>query len=399
MVLHCLTLPLLVIAAAACLYYLGLALAALLFRPGRRPASGPPVHSFAIVIPAHNEDAVLENTLRSCADLDYPADQCQVFVIADNCTDRTADIARAAGTICLERYDSELRGKGHALGWALPTVLDHGLDAVLILDADCQIDAQALRSFDRRLSDGEHVLQARVLSADADASATGYAVAVASVLENDLFCRPKDRLGLAVFLRGTGMVFTREVLLQHSWESHSVVEDVQYTLRLLQSGLTVRFVPEVCISAESPTDMDQLRTQRRRWTAGTFRFGKRQALWLVLEGLRRGNLRLADAGWALLVQIKALVLLELLATLLLAAAGCMAEPGPLSDLLLFLGGGIVLLYGVLVGLGVAALGITRSRLALLLRFPLVVVRMVGIFLGGVVGPDAWVAARRAVAQR
>src|SRR5262249_54050893 len=153
-------------------------------------------------------------------------------------------------------------------------VLEHRPDAILVLDADCRIDRHALREFDRLLSAGESVLQAAVRSDGADASAISYAVTVGSMLENDLFYRPKDRLGLSLFLRGTGMVLARAVLEEQPWQTRSVVEDAEYTLRLLRAGKSVRFVDNVSIRTDPPVDLEQLRVQRRRWAAGTFRFGK-----------------------------------------------------------------------------------------------------------------------------
>jgi cellulose synthase/poly-beta-1,6-N-acetylglucosamine synthase-like glycosyltransferase len=393
-VLHLLTLLLFLPAAGACLYYVGLALVGLCVRSRRLPTGCPSLHSFAIVIPAHNEESIIAETLRCCAALDYPTDKFQVFVIADNCADRTAALAVGMGASCLERHDPERHGKGHALEWALPQVLAHGLDAVLVLDADCRLEREALRLFDWYLSDGSPVLQAAVVAAGPDASATSYAVAVGHVLENDLFYRPKDRLGLTVFLRGTGMVLARAVLEAHPWQAHSIVEDKEYTLRLLRAGLPVCFVADVRVSAAAPFDLAQLRVQRRRWTAGTFRFSKRRALRLMAEGVRCWRWPLVEAGWTLLVQVKALLMLELLATLLVGCVGRWLEPGWRSDVLLALSGALVLLYGLYAGLGVAVLGLTRRRLDLLLRLPLVIVHLVGIFVSGVRSKDVWVPALR-----
>jgi cellulose synthase/poly-beta-1,6-N-acetylglucosamine synthase-like glycosyltransferase len=393
-VLHLITLLFLVPAASACLYYIVLALIGVMSRARSAVRTDTAVHTFAIVIPAHNEEAALGSTLASCAGLDYPCERVQTFVIADNCTDDTAGVAARAGAIVLERHDSLLHGKGHALEWGLPQVLQQQPDAVLVLDADCRIDRDALRVFDHHLSSGESVLQAAVRSGGADTSAISYAVSVGSVLENDLFYRPKDRLGLAVFLRGTGMVLARSVLEEQPWRAHSVVEDVEYTLWLLRTGRTVRFVDGVSIHTDAPVDLGQLNAQRRRWTAGTFRFGKRRALKLMIEGILQRRWRLFDAGVTLLVQIKPLVLLHLFLGLCWAALAAWADPGLFSNGLLTLGGAIVLLYACWAGLGVYAVGITRQRLMLLCRLPLVIAGMVGIFIGGMLYRDSWMPARR-----
>ena len=220
-------------AALVCLYYVFLALFALISRKENVSIQGNPAHTFAIIIPAHNEEQTISTALHSCAGLDYPKDKYKIFVIADNCSDKTAEIAREKGAVCLVRYNEEEKGKGFALEWGFKQILPEGHDALVVLDADCQLDGHALRAFDYYLKQGEKVLQANDVASNPDNNAMSYAVAVGNLIENRLFYAPKSRLGLAVFLRGTGMVFRREVLEQHPWQAHSIVEDAEYTLRLM----------------------------------------------------------------------------------------------------------------------------------------------------------------------
>jgi len=268
MVAHILCLILLLPALAACAYYLILAVVGLWAR-GRRAdsfATGSD-RSFVILIPAHNEEAILERVLRSCAELDYPRKRFQVVVIADNCSDGTAAIARAAGAVCLERADPEQPGKGHAIAHGLQHVLPQPWDAVVVVDADCTLERHALQAFTHRLNRGAKVLQARVAAANVDDSAISYAVAVGNVLENDLIYLPRSRLGAALTLRGTGMVFASEVLRTHPWQAFSVVEDREYSLRLLEAGIPVCWVQEVTVASIYPAGREQLQVQRSRWSA------------------------------------------------------------------------------------------------------------------------------------
>lgn len=103
-------------------YYWLLAICALMFKKKPIRYSESPLHTFAIVIPAHNEENGITNTLRSCNDLDYPREKYKIFVIADNCTDRTAGIAEENGAVCLQRHDDAKRGKGYALAWGFSTL-------------------------------------------------------------------------------------------------------------------------------------------------------------------------------------------------------------------------------------------------------------------------------------
>ena len=396
MVLQLLCLAFLIAAAGACLYYVLLAFCGICLRDGGDGQDAEAVHTFAVVIPAHDEEGTLRASLDSCAALDYPAEKFRVFVVADNCGDRTADVARAAGVACLERYDPTRRGKGFALEWAFAQVLPQGYDAVVVLDADCRLDRHALHAFNGRLSAGDRVLQASYVASNPDASVTSYAVAVGNVLENELFYAPKSRLGLAVFLRGTGMVLHREVLARHPWDARSVVEDTEYSLRLMRAGQPVRFLRSVLVCSAFPHRWAELRVQRTRW-AGNMRFGRRQALCLLAEGLARGQPLLIDAGWTLGVLSRPLVLLQLLAAVLLAGVGAWLVPGAVSSALLGAALALAALQATYFTLGVALLGLNRGRLALLARSPLVVLQLVGIAVAGTLrrGAGEWARTPRA----
>jgi len=385
MILQVLCLLLLVPAVLCCAYYLFLAAVRLLAGEPRRPPRWSATHRFAILIPAHNEESAVPATLRACADLDYPAAMYKVYVVADNCTDRTAKVAAAAGATVLKRRDDERRGKGYALAWALERILPDRPDAVVVLDADCRLDRHALRAFDERLCAGDAVLQASSVAANPEDSAVSYAVAVGNVLENDLFYAPKSRLGLSVLLRGTGMVFRRDVLERHPWQAHSITEDMEYTLELLRAGVGVRFLSDVRVVSDFPAHAEQLRVQRLRYAAGNLRFGKGKALRLMAEGILARRATLFDLGWTLLVLSRPLVLAEALAALLLSVLCVWLAPGTLSGTLLATAAAVLLLQGLYVGLGVVSLGVSLRRLWLLVGSGATFVRLLGITLQGMFG--------------
>lgn len=371
-------------AILVCLYYAVLALYALFVRKERILLDTEVKNTFAIVIPAHNEEENIATTLGSCAGLDYPKGKYKVFVVADNCSDRTAEIAKNNGATCLERYDEEKKGKGFALEWGFKQILAEGHDALVVLDADCQLDNHALRIFDHYLMKGEKVLQANDAASNPDSNAMSYAVAVGNVIENRLFYSPKSRLGLAVLLRGTGMVFRRDVLEQHRWQAHSIVEDVEYTLRLIRSGIIVSFINEVKVVSEFPGKKDQLQAQRMRW-ARNLGFSRTQALKLIWEGIVRGRGLLIDAGWTLLVLSRPLVLLELFIAVILGLFSVLFLRGPLSRGLFAAGLVLVLIQLFYFGMGVVLLGVNGRRIVLLLSSPATIGRLIVISLLGVFG--------------
>jgi cellulose synthase/poly-beta-1,6-N-acetylglucosamine synthase-like glycosyltransferase len=386
-VLQLVCLAFLVPAVLVCLYYAVLALYALVMRQGPSLPRSTAEHSFAILIPAHNEEAGILTALHACADLDYPKDRYQVFVIADNCTDQTAKRAIGTGATCLERSDAERRGKGAALEWAFERILPLGHDAFVILDADCRIDRHALRVFDQHLTSGADMLQANDVAANPDDSVASYALAVGNLIENRLFYAPKSRLGLAVFLRGTGVVLHRKILEQYPWQAASLTEDTEFTLRLLRDGHRVRFVSDVAVSSDFPSRWDELHVQRVRWATGNMRLSKLYALRLLWEGLCKRHASLFDAGCTLLVLSRPLVLLELALALLLSLCCVFLAPGPFSTGLFATALAVLGLQISYFALGVALLGINPARLGFLCRSPLVILRLLRIALGGILRLD------------
>ncbi|PLX41564.1 MAG: glycosyltransferase [Deltaproteobacteria bacterium] len=374
---------------AATFYYLFFSIVAYLL-PNRRiiPGELNPSTKFAIIIPAHDEEETISPVLASLTELDYPEALYSLYVIADNCSDDTARLARLGGAEVLERTDDEHRGKGYALSWAIPRVLNADVDAVLVLDADCTPSVGALRVADAAFHGGCHVLQLDNRAANPDDSPASFAVAVGNAIENDLFYAPKARLGLNAFLRGTGMVIHRDVLERHPWNAHSVAEDVEYSVGLISGGEAIRFTNEASVSSPFPVDLDQLRTQRERWAGGNIGLGKRMAFKLVFEGLKKRRPELLDAGATMLLLSRPLALLLALASIV---TGWMAALSGGNWFLFDAACIFTLLLLFYLSLGLITVGLSPRRFHLLLGTPAVVLSLVGVAIKGLVkgAPEHW----------
>lgn len=378
--------------AAILAHYWILALVSLFGRHDPPRAGNPARNRFLIVVPAHDEEHQLMRTLQACKRLDYPADCLSVLVIADNCTDQTASIARKQGVRVIERNSPELRGKGHALEYALNGIAHEDHDAVLIVDADCRLDPRSLQFFDSHLQAGGRVLQASYVAANPDDSPISYALAVGNYLENNVLYAPLARIGGSALLRGTGMVFHRHVLQRFPWRARSVVEDVEYALTLARAGIPVRFVADAAVYSDFPSDEEQLRVQRTRWSGGHFSLTWRRAIALICEGVYKRRPSLVGFGWTMLTVSRPLLVLVVLLGLLVQTSRLLLRP----DAIAVAGFACAwVLTALLVGyfaLGILGLGLTTRRLRLLLRAPLVVFRLMAISVRGVlgVGRDAWI---------
>jgi hypothetical protein len=261
----------------------------------RRSRQCPPAEGgqlrFLILIPAYDEAVGIGVTLASINAIDYPADRREIVVIADNCTDDTAEIARAAGAQVLERTDPTARGKGHAIAWALEYLLPRRptIDAVVILDADCTVTRNLLSALETPLLAGAAAVQADyVVSNPTESWAAGLRFAAFRLINT---VRPlgKDRLGLSCGLLGTGMAFSRAVLERHPWVAYSLIEDGEYHLQLVAAGERVAFVPEAVVSSPMPISLRAARNQQLRHEGGKWPLIRAWTPLLVRSGLAAGD--------------------------------------------------------------------------------------------------------------
>jgi len=364
-----------------------LALVALLHRAPRASEHPPTDHTFAVVIPAHNEAAGLPATLRTCNRLDYPPDRFAVYVVADNCSDDTATIARAGCAVCFERREPDRLGKGYALEHAIHRIDWNRHDVLLVLDADCLIDPPALRELNRELHAGARALQVNNTVSNPDTSALSLLLAVGNLLENDFFYAPRSVLGWPVLLRGTGMALHRDLLRRFPWKSFSLTEDLEYSLILVRAGVSVRFVPRVAVRSLLPITTAALDVQRSRWARGNLRLARREAWRLILEGLSTRRWRLIDLGTLLLASSRPLLAVLLLLGTALALAGTLIASAPILPALPMIGALLLLLFAGYIFLGLLRLGITRRRLALCCQAPGAILRLTAITLAALLGRD------------
>lgn len=344
---------------------------------------------FAFVVPAHNEEGGIAATVRSLLRVQYPATLFDVIVIADNCTDATAEVARKEGALCLERRDDSLRGKGYALRFAFEQLLSGDYDAFVVIDADSVVSSDFLAGLDRRFQAGQGVVQVYNGLSNPDDSVLTYLFQVGNLIENKLFWESKDRLGLPVVLRGNGMCFSREVLARNQWDSFSIVEDTEYALLLLERGEKIRFAPEVGVYARQPGTIEQARVQRVRWASGNATVAKGRALQLITRGLLAGDLARADLGLTLVVGSRPLLLLG---NLVLLASGA-----ALGNWVAF-GWALLLLLGQVayIGLGIVMNGFSPRKLGHLLLSPFYLAWLSMVSVLGLAGykKDQWLRTTR-----
>ena len=282
---------------------------------------------FDIIVPAHNEESVIENVIGSLLAVDWPADQFRVVVVADNCTDATAAIATAAGAHVMKRFDQENRGKGYALDFAFKASRARGwADAVVVIDADAQVSSNLLEAYAQRLERGEHAVQVHYGVSNTNASWRTRLLSIAKAAFHIVRSRARERLKLSCGIRGNGWAVTHELLDRVPYQAFSLTEDLEYGISLGMAGYRVAYADEAHADAEMVSGERDSRKQRQRWERGRFALMRMKTLPLLREAVRRRSRVRLDLALDLLVLPLSYVALNIAALLVLATLAALKEP-------------------------------------------------------------------------
>jgi cellulose synthase/poly-beta-1,6-N-acetylglucosamine synthase-like glycosyltransferase len=255
----------------------------------------PTIQKIAIVIPAHDEAAMIVRCVSSivgCARPSRPVAS-SVIVIADNCTDATAALAWSAGARVILRFDTNRRGKGFALQDAFAKLLTEGFDAIAVVDADTVVETNFLSEIVRLLDAGADGAQTRYRVLNPYATTRTRLMSVAFMAMNVLRPRGRVHWGLSAGLLGNGFALSRKTLEAVPYDAHSVVEDLEYHLRIVRSDRRIAFADRTTVRGEMPTGTHGARTQRARWEGGRLRMIAQNVPTLAREVIR-GRFRLLE---------------------------------------------------------------------------------------------------------
>lgn len=270
----------------------------------------------AAVIPAHNEAAGIGGCVLNVLAAQRQNLDLTVVVIADNCSDTTAEIAHKAGACVIVRTNDQLRGKGYALDEVFRSLLPEGFDAFAVIDADTEIDPEFFTKVVNRINAGAEALQARYLVRNPHASARTRLMNVALLAFNVLRPMGRSGWGLSAGIYGNGFILSAATLKAVPYGAASVVEDLEYHLALVRAGVRVEFARETAVYGEIPAAGKGVRTQRTRWEGGRFRMLREQGPRLAREVLA-GKLRMLEP----LLDLLLLPLAFHVALLLIAISG------------------------------------------------------------------------------
>ena len=232
------------------------------YGPGRR-------NRFAFLIAARNEEAVIGQLLDSIRAQDYPADLFDIYVVADNCTDATAEVCRARGAFVHERQDKVKVGKGYALNWLLERIPVKKYDGFLVFDADNLLRPDYLTEMNKTFSAGYSIVTSYRNTKNYGDNWISAGYGLWFLREARYLNGARMALGSSCAVSGTGFLFSRRVL--HAcggWNFFLLTEDIQFSVDQVTRGRKIAFCPDAVLYDEQPTTFRQSWNQRLRWSKG-----------------------------------------------------------------------------------------------------------------------------------
>ena len=257
-----------------------------------KPHGPTTLHRYAVLISARNEAAVIGHLLDSIRAQDYPSELVTVFVVADNCTDNTAQVARQHGAVVYERFNRVLVGKGYALKELLGHIeADYGkvFDGFFVFDADNLLAPDYITQMNRTFSDGYEIITSYRNSKNYADNWVSSGYALWFLREAAFLNHPRHLLKTSCAVSGTGFCFSRRILEQRGgWNFFLLTEDIEFTIANVIAGERIGYCKDAVFYDEQPTTFRQSCRQRMRWAKGYVQVFQAYGLKL-LKGIPQRN--------------------------------------------------------------------------------------------------------------
>lgn len=249
---------------------------------------------YAILISARNEELVLPQLLHSIRQQKYPHDLIDMFVVADNCTDGTAEVSKRAGAIVWERQDKEKIGKGYALNFLFSKIKENyshkNYEGYLILDADNLLDKYYISEMNKSMSEGYKILTSYRNSKNFDSNWISAAYSLWFLREAKYLNRSRQRINSSCAVSGTGFMVHRDIIERNGgWNYFLLTEDIEFTVDSILKGETIGICENAILYDEQPVSFKQSCRQRLRWAKGYLQVFGRYGIDLIRNFIKKGS--------------------------------------------------------------------------------------------------------------
>lgn len=239
-----------------------------------RPYRAKKNHKLAVLIAARNESKVIGELCKSIQQQDYPQDKLHIFVVADNCTDNTADICRSMGCTVFERFNKQLIGKGYALNFAFERIFAdpaNDYEAFIILDADNLLTKNYIAEMNKVFDQGYRACTSYRNSKNYAQNWISSGYGLWFLREAEYLNRPRAMLHTSCAISGTGFLVATDLIKERNgWHYHLLTEDIEFTVATVITGEKIGYAPDAMLYDEQPVTFAQSWKQRMRWAKGFY---------------------------------------------------------------------------------------------------------------------------------
>jgi cellulose synthase/poly-beta-1,6-N-acetylglucosamine synthase-like glycosyltransferase len=345
----------------------------------------------AILVPAHDEAATIQPILGRLLEQLQPDDR--LLVIADNCTDATADVARSTGATVIERQDQARRGKGFALDYGLKFLAADPPDVVIVVDADCVVQPGTLDQIaETALAHNRPAQALYLMEQPAQPNPKDAVSALAFLVKNRVRPQGYFNLGLPALLTGTGMAFPWAVIRQVSLASGNIVEDMQLSMDLAIAGYPTQFCPDTKVLGLLPQQEQAAKSQRTRWEHGHLQTMRSQIPPLLKAAIQQKRFDLLAIALDLSIPPLSLLVMLWLGVALVAGVFGIFTQAWLPVMVISIEGGLILSAVLAAWL---KFGRTELPLKTVLAIPLYILWKIPLYFAFLVKPQTqWIRTER-----
>lgn len=306
------------------------------------------IHRYAAVISARNESGVIAELIQSLKNQNYPKDCLDVYVVADNCTDNTAQVARDAGAIVYERFNQNKKGKGYALDYLFRTLAHEGkdtYDGYMIFDADNLVDPNFTAEMNKVFDSGDYgaiTCYRNSRNFGANWISSGYGIWF--LREARFLNFPRMLLGTNCHVSGTGFLINADVIRENGgWPYHLLTEDIEFSVGCALKGRRIGYCDKAVIYDEQPTTFRQSWDQRLRWSKGFYQVNANYSTALTRGFLRKPTRK----SWScydmfMTVAPGMLLTMVMLAFNVVLCVACWGQPAYITERILEVAGSFAL---------------------------------------------------------
>ena len=265
----------------------------------KKKTTAEKLYSYAVLISARNEEAVIGNLIQSIRAQNYPPKLVTVFVVADNCTDATASIARREGAVVWERNNLESVGKGYALDYLLGKITEtyppETFDGYFVFDADNLLDENYIREMNNTFSEGYRIVTSYRNSKNFSGNWISAGYALWFMREAKYVNNSRMLLGTSCAVSGTGFLFHRDILARYGgWKFFLLTEDIEFTVSNILADEKIGYCGSAVFYDEQPTSFRQSWRQRMRWAKGFLQVFRKYGASLLRKIFRGGSFACYD---------------------------------------------------------------------------------------------------------